>query len=48
MQLFQLALTVSAAMLPLFDLIVGGDHVSHSCSVERKAEAQDKLLTENS
>lgn len=46
MQLFQLALTVRAAMLPPFHPIVGGEHVSHSCSVDRKAEAQDKLLTE--
>lgn len=33
-------------MLPPFHPIVGGERVSHSCSVDRKAEAQDKLLTE--
>lgn len=37
---------VSVAMLPLFGLTVGGEHVSHSCSVDRKPEARDKLLTE--
>lgn len=46
MQLFQLALMVSVAMLPPFGLTVGGERASHSCSVDRKPEAQYKLLTE--
>lgn len=46
MQLFQLALMVSVAMLPPFGLTVGGERASHSCSVDRKPEAQVKLLTE--
>lgn len=37
---------VNVAMLPPFGPIVGVEHVNHSCSVDRKAEAQDKFLTE--
>jgi len=46
LQLFQLTLIVSVAMLPPFGPIVGGKCVSHNCSVDRKAEAQDRLSTE--
>lgn len=43
MQLFQLALIVSTAMLPTFGPIVGVECVSNSCSVDSKDEAQDKF-----
>lgn len=43
---FQLALIVTVAMLPPFGVIVGGVCVGRSCSVDRKAETLDKLLTE--
>lgn len=46
MQLFQLGLIVTVAMLPPFGSVVGGVCVGHSCSVDRKAETPDKLLTE--
>lgn len=39
MQEFQLTLIASVAMLPPCNTFVGGDQVSHNCSVDRKAEA---------